>query len=81
MAEVAVAVADGDRAAAVARRGVDLELRELFAADVGAGGVGLRQDAGSFEELGAVEGCGAGGGLGVRAVGVFAVAVREGRGG
>ena len=83
MAEVAVAVADGDRAAAVAGWGVDLELRELLAADVRAGGVALRQDAGSFEELSAVEGRA----VAVRAVFVVAVCVavavglgRRGRG-
>jgi hypothetical protein len=50
VAEVAVAVADGDRAAVVARGGVALEVGELFAAG-GRRAAVFEHHAGSGEEL------------------------------
>ena len=52
VAEVAVAVADGDGAAVVAAGGVELEAGELVAADGGAVAVDAELRAGAFEQLG-----------------------------
>ena len=61
VAEVAVAVADGDGAAVVATGGVELEAGELLGADGGAVAVDPELGAGAFEQVG---------------VGLLAVAVR-----
>src|SRR5262245_45254831 len=52
VAEVAVAVADGDGAAVVAAGGVELEAGELVAADVRAVAVDAELRAGPFEQVG-----------------------------